>query len=163
PGARALVVLRKFGRRTDGGLLLHGTRPEELPAGGDVMKPLQAQPQRLRTRLVLSLPVHVPAQLRHQPDHLLQLPRHPPPPPPTPAPRPPPPTPPREPPAPPGREPPPAGPRSGRSQSRAAAPPAPRTAGPPPGSPTSAPGRGVPPPNECCNIEQPRALDRPCR
>ena len=75
-GAAPLVVLHKFGRRSGGGLLLRGTGSEDLPAEGDVMEPLQAQPHRLRARLIVPLPVHVTAQLRHQPDHLLELRRH---------------------------------------------------------------------------------------
>src|SRR5258708_4278966 len=37
------------------------------------MHPLQAPPHRLRTRLVVSFPAHVAAQLGNHPHHLLEL------------------------------------------------------------------------------------------
>ena len=67
----ALVVLHKFWLAlAEPGALGFGS--EDLPAEGNVMQPLQAQPDRLRARLILTLPVHVTAQLCHQPNHLLK-------------------------------------------------------------------------------------------
>src|SRR5271170_8121973 len=68
----ALVVLHKFWLSPSGSVHSLGAGSEGLPAKGNIMEPLQTQPNGLRPRLVMPLPVHVAAQLRHQPDHLLE-------------------------------------------------------------------------------------------